>query len=322
MQWNWIDIIVILVVVVSSFHGWQMGFIHLFGTLLSFLGSFWLAVRLNGFVGLFLNQKFGIPVLWGDISAYVVIALVTQYIISEVANHYIGKIPKKIVHARASQVTGAIVGAIDGIIILAFFLIIFVILPVRGSVRQDIQESRLGSKVLQLARAYGGTATASLDQLARSAVHFLTVTPGSRDRMDIDITAKAGDLSVDQAGEKEMVALINASRATRNVYALVADGKLRVVAEAHSRDMFLRRYFSHVTPEGKDGADRMKQAGLVFSWAGENLGYAADIATVHEGFMNSDNHRRNIVDPEFHKVGVGVIDAGIYGKMITEDFTN
>jgi len=38
--------------------------------------------------------------------------------------------------------------------------------------------------------------------------------------------------------------------------------------------------------------------------------------------MNSPGHKRNILDPAFNKVGIGVIDGGVYGKMVTQVFTN
>jgi len=41
-----------------------------------------------------------------------------------------------------------------------------------------------------------------------------------------------------------------------------------------------------------------------------------------QGLMNSPGHRANILNPNFHKIGIGVIDGGIYGKMYTQEFTN
>jgi uncharacterized protein YkwD len=38
--------------------------------------------------------------------------------------------------------------------------------------------------------------------------------------------------------------------------------------------------------------------------------------------MKSDGHRKNILDTSFIKVGVGVIDAGVYGKMFVQEFSN
>lgn len=40
------------------------------------------------------------------------------------------------------------------------------------------------------------------------------------------------------------------------------------------------------------------------------------------GLMDSPGHRRNILDPAFAKIGIGVIDGGVYGKMTTQLFTD
>jgi uncharacterized protein YkwD len=56
--------------------------------------------------------------------------------------------------------------------------------------------------------------------------------------------------------------------------------------------------------------------------AGENLAYAPSVAIAHEGLMNSPGHRENILRASFNKLGVGVIDAGVNGKMFCQEFTN
>lgn len=86
--------------------------------------------------------------------------------------------------------------------------------------------------------------------------------------------------------------------------------------------MFERHYFSHVSPEGKDIGDRLQAAGIAYRVSGENLAYAPDVSTAHRGLMNSEGHRRNILDPEFHRVGIGIIDSGTYGCIFTQVFAN
>ncbi|KKR60955.1 MAG: hypothetical protein UT99_C0004G0001, partial [Candidatus Curtissbacteria bacterium GW2011_GWA2_40_31] len=89
-----------------------------------------------------------------------------------------------------------------------------------------------------------------------------------------------------------------------------------------SKDMFKRGYFSHYSPEGKDVGDRLEDSSINYSLAGENLALAPDVIRAHNGLMNSEGHRRNILDPAFSKIGIGAIDGGVYGKMFTQVFTN
>jgi uncharacterized protein YkwD len=86
--------------------------------------------------------------------------------------------------------------------------------------------------------------------------------------------------------------------------------------------MFARGYFSHVTPEGRSPFDRMEAAGVSFRTAGENLALAPTLRIAHTGLMNSPGHRANILRPAFGRLGIGVMDGGPRGLMVTQNFRN
>jgi uncharacterized protein YkwD len=116
--------------------------------------------------------------------------------------------------------------------------------------------------------------------------------------------------------------MINTERSAAGLRPLAADPELAQVAEAHSTDMFARGYFAHVTPEGRDPFERMREAHVGFVTAGENLALAPTLQIAHTGLMNSPGHRANILQPEFGRVGIGIMDGGIHGLMVTQDFRN
>ena len=120
--------------------------------------------------------------------------------------------------------------------------------------------------------------------------------------------------------EQQMLQLLNAERKKRNLKPLVADERLRKVARAHSADMLTRGYFSHVNPEGKDPFYRMKKAGITYKRAGENLAYASTLQKAHKGLMNSPSHRAAILNKSFGRVGIGIVDGGKSGLMISQEF--
>jgi uncharacterized protein YkwD len=119
-----------------------------------------------------------------------------------------------------------------------------------------------------------------------------------------------------------MLALVNAERVERGLKPLAADPEITPVARAHSQDMFSRGYFSHYTPEGKDPFDRMKSAGIKYYSAGENLALGQTLRICHEGLMNSPGHRANILNPSYGRLGIGILDGGAYGLMISQEFRN
>jgi uncharacterized protein YkwD len=86
--------------------------------------------------------------------------------------------------------------------------------------------------------------------------------------------------------------------------------------------MFQQGYFAHVDPDGTTPFDRMKRGGVTFRAAGENLALAPTVDVAHEGLMNSPGHRANILNPSFHRIGIGVADGGMHGKMFTQNFAD
>ena len=84
--------------------------------------------------------------------------------------------------------------------------------------------------------------------------------------------------------------------------------------------MFKLKYFGHQSPVSGSPFDRLKAAGITYTRAGENLAYAQSVAVAHRALMDSPGHRENILRPEFTRIGIGVINAGAYGRMVTQLF--
>ena len=128
------------------------------------------------------------------------------------------------------------------------------------------------------------------------------------------------DVQVDPASEDRMLLLLNGERVSRGLRPLVMDEQLRAVARAHSAEMFRLGYFAHNSPVTGSPADRLQHSGLSFTLGGENLAYAPTVEVAHQGLMASPAHRANILEPGYTRVGVGVQDAGLFGRMFTQEF--
>lgn len=64
--------------------------------------------------------------------------------------------------------------------------------------------------------------------------------------------------------------------------------------------------FSHTRPDGRDPFTAMKEAGVSYRAAGENIAMGQKTPQqVMEGWMNSDGHRQNILSDNFGRLGVG-----------------
>jgi uncharacterized protein YkwD len=110
--------------------------------------------------------------------------------------------------------------------------------------------------------------------------------------------------------EARTVDLVNHVRREHGLDALTNQPKLNQVARAHSEDMAQRGYFSHVSPEGKDVAHRVREHGLRYRRVAENIqmsrGTKDAVQAAIDSWMNSKSHREAILDPEVVETGVGV----------------
>ena len=128
------------------------------------------------------------------------------------------------------------------------------------------------------------------------------------------------NISVLTADEQKMLDLVNAERFKAGLAPLKANIKLTSVARLKAKDMIDKNYFSHTSPTYGSPFDMMKQFGISYYTAGENLAGAPSVSTAHTNLMNSSGHRANILNSSFKEVGIGIVDGGPYGKMFAQMF--
>ncbi|MEU3419781.1 CAP domain-containing protein [Streptomyces murinus] len=126
-------------------------------------------------------------------------------------------------------------------------------------------------------------------------------------------------VSAQAAAEAEVLKLVNDERAKAGCSALSANSALTNLAESFSDDMAARGFFSDTDPDGKSPWDRATAAGVTGLGA-ENIARGpADPAAVVKAWMASPEHRANILNCDFHTLGVGV-HFGAGGPWWTEEF--
>jgi len=120
--------------------------------------------------------------------------------------------------------------------------------------------------------------------------------------------------------------LINRDRQLNGLPPLVEDPLLAQAAQLHAEDMKARNYYDHVTPEGKTPTDRLAALGGQ-GGVGENIvrqegsiGTASRLTwglveTYQKGWMYSDGHRANLLNPHYTKVGYGIVADPMTGRI-------
>jgi uncharacterized protein YkwD len=124
---------------------------------------------------------------------------------------------------------------------------------------------------------------------------------------------------IDRA-EMAMLGLINRTRSEFGLPALEFDAKVAAVARKHSQDMQKGRFFAHNSPTNGSLQDRLERGGIRARRYAENLASNRGLGDAHQGLMDSPGHRKNILDPEVTRVGIGIARSEDGQLLITENF--
>ena len=113
--------------------------------------------------------------------------------------------------------------------------------------------------------------------------------------------------------EQQVIDLVNDIRVKNGLNTLKANWELSRVARYKSQDMHDNKYFSHTSPVYGSPFEMIKNFGISYRTAGENIaqGYKTPAAVV-DGWMNSSGHRANILNAGYTQIGVGYVANGHY----------
>lgn len=317
---NYIDLLILLVLIYFASEAIRHGFWVILADFFAFLGSLLLSLRAYKFLAGILRTNFSLPHSVANALGFLVTAIVSEAILGYILAHLISFIPKKLRKHKLSKTLAVIPAVGEGLILVAFLLTLTLGLPIKPGIKNDITESKIGSLILERTSKVEKAINEVFGGVIDDSLTYLTIKPGSKEAVPLKVD-KVG-LSVDEASESQMFALVNSERSKRGIAGLAWSPEIVAVARAHAKDMWERKYFGHISPDGKDVGDRLDAARIKYFLAGENLALAPTVTTAMNGLMNSEGHRANILEPKFKKVGIGVIDNGFYGKMFVQVFTD
>jgi uncharacterized protein YkwD len=119
--------------------------------------------------------------------------------------------------------------------------------------------------------------------------------------------------------ERALFDSLNHARQAQGLPALRWNPALANAAQRHAQEMARHNSVSHTLPGEPSLAGRATKAGARFSWISENIVQSTSAAGAHQQFMNSPNHRANILDGDMNSVGIGIAER--HGQLfVVEDF--
>ncbi|MBI3380168.1 CvpA family protein [Candidatus Gottesmanbacteria bacterium] len=279
---NWVDLAILIEIFFYLLGGWGRGLILGILDLGGLLLSFFASLKFYSFVGELLVVNFSLPRGIANASGFLISGLLSELLLSFVINLTFRKI-YPLITVRVKAKKLELILSVDKI--LGF-------IPVLGE---------------------------ALIFTAFILTLFVTLPIQGAVKKDI-VSSKIGAplIAKTQGIERKLNAIFGAAVNETLTFLTVNPSP----SSGEKVDLRFTQKESHYNPEGQSPFDRMDKAGIHFTSAGENLALAPNVELAHQGLMNSPGHRRNILSPDFGKVGIGAIDGGIYGEMFVQEFTD
>ncbi len=320
LQNNWVDLAIILFFLVYILGKLKKGFIEGLVDFAGFILSLIFALKFYTFTADIIRAPFDLPHGIANAIGFFVTAFIGEILLFVASALLFKRVHPDILGSKINIYLSFIPAFASALLLSSFFLTAVIVLPVRPYIKQAVATSHIGgflsTQTIGLERYINGIFGGAIEE----ALAFMTIKPESNETIDLNFTTQ--DFTTDAQSESVMLALVNQERTSRGLIPVTHNNELRLVARKHCEDMFKRGYFSHYTPDGLSPFDRMDRDNIEYLAAGENLAYAPDVDIAHEGLMNSPGHKANILSENFEQLGVGVIDAGIYGRMFCQEFSN
>ncbi len=324
---NLLDVIIVVILIYYAYEGYMLGFLLAFFDLLSFVFSFFLALKYYGAVANLLVEYTPMHIGFAYALGFFLIAFICEIAINILLRYSVNYLPSFNQPRRifrwlrsADRYLGIMPGLASAFLVVAFLLTVIVSLPSSPVVKRLVTGSEIGSILIANTSRFERRLNDIFGGALNETLTYLTVKPQSNEL--VQLRFKVSDGVVDREAEESMLVLVNREREANGLAPVVMDEPLRRLARSHSQDMLARGYFSHYTPDGLSPFDRMNASDIEYTYAGENLALAPSTELAMQGLMDSPGHRANILNPNFNKLGIGAIDAGIYGIMFSQEFSN
>jgi uncharacterized protein YkwD len=122
------------------------------------------------------------------------------------------------------------------------------------------------------------------------------------------------------AEEKLLLDDANRERVAAGIQPLKWDDALAAAARLHAQTMASQNLLLHQCLNEPPVDQRAAQAGAKFSMIAENIAVGPNPETIHNGWMHSPGHRKNILNPDITAVGIAAT-RGSGGLFAVQDFS-
>jgi uncharacterized protein YkwD len=320
MSVTFVDVLLALVVLLGVWQGWRRGLLLGLLDLARWVGGLLFALRFYQPVARWLGPRVGWDQAWDEPAAFLLTAVAAGLFIQLLGQALLRGVSQRIHRGHVNRTLGMVPGLAGGLTSAAILASLLLAAPLPERARESARRSAFADQLTSYTERLEDRLAPVFDEAIQRTLNRLTIRPESNERVELGFKVESVTPRPDL--EAQMLDMVTAEREAAGLKALAPDPELTAVARAHSSDMFARGYFAHVSPEGLSPFDRMTRAGVTFRAAGENLALAPTVRVAHTGLMNSPGHRANILHPSFGRLGIGIVDGGYRGIMVSQEFRN
>lgn len=317
---NYVDFVVLVFLIFFIVNSLKMGFWSSLDNLISFIVSIFAAFFLYPYLSDIIAANFNMSKNMTGIISFLMIFVFADFVISSFIVKLFGLIPKKIIENKWLNFISPILASIESVLIVTILFFFALSAPISIALKSDIENSKFFKNFVSKQEFIRFPIERLFQGFIDEAYTYFTNAPD--DRKVVDLKTSTNNLEVDEITEVQMINLVNQERQKLGLGEVFVDEKLTKVARDHAYDMWTRKYFSHYSPDEENVADRLKKNNIKYVYAAENLALAPSLQIAHKGLMDSEGHKRNILDSNFKKIGIGVVSNGYYGNMYVQVFTN
>src|SRR3990170_2455538 len=208
---NWIDFVVILIILLFAFKGLRQGFFLQVFNILGFLTALILSLTFYGPVASLLDKLFHLPKIAANPIGFLAIWLFSESIFFVLLAKLFKKFLAVFGDLFVNKYFGFVPAVVNASLFLAFALLFVVSLPIRPDIKRDVYDSKLGSILVSGATVLEKPLNNVFGPIAKQSLTFLTVKPEDESSIDLQFTQK--ELAIDFESERVIFSLVNEERA-------------------------------------------------------------------------------------------------------------
>ena len=324
---DYVDIFIYIFIVYLIILGWSKGSALIIFYIVSFLISIFLSFKYSFstsvYISGWLNSNQQISQIFAGIIIFIAVITVSSLIQNVI-------IAKKTNTEFGTKVLGSLLSLVLSNLILALIISLVSLFTLPKFIEERIERSDLVSFYIepdgipqQSLEVIAGTDLLKVTNRIKKLTGNSSVVVDEYGCLEIPKEPLSKLMSKDEEALR-MLELINLERINENIDPVQFNQQYSNVAKNYALKMYSEGFWCHQDPNnGFYATDRLREVGLrgkTIQEVSENLAISSTIYSGHEELMNSESHRKTILDNQFNRVGIGII-SGPTGLIIVQIYS-